>query len=214
MDNKALESLWAVLGAFLLVTVLASLGLVAVGGWPWFARFLESAAPNWIQAGGSLLAIFVALGIAAWQRYSDREAEAMKVRVRAELASTGVLLKMNPLLGCFGSLLRMLQAVRRDGEAVMGEHWADLMDRQDFPTEEELVAIVDQDPQCARLLIQGRNLARQARLAFGLIAKQEEVGAQALDHQIAHVEQCLQFAYGRFDLARQRLERLIPAEMA
>ncbi|MDI3381031.1 hypothetical protein ACFPPF_06595 [Xenophilus aerolatus] len=50
-----------------LTLLLASFGLIAAGGWNWFAKFLESSAPNWIQAIGSIAAIVSAGLFVQWQ---------------------------------------------------------------------------------------------------------------------------------------------------
>lgn len=60
MDEEKRSEWPEVIGAIALVCLLASLGLVAAGGWSWFAKFLESSAPAWVQALGSVGAIFIA----------------------------------------------------------------------------------------------------------------------------------------------------------
>ncbi|WP_041942841.1 hypothetical protein [Variovorax paradoxus] len=71
---------WApAIGALALVLLLASLALVAAGGWSWFAKFLESAAPAWVQAVGSL----IALGIAIWLPRRQRSLERSDARRKA-----------------------------------------------------------------------------------------------------------------------------------
>lgn len=60
-------------GSLLVVTLLAAIGLVAAGGWTWFAHFLESAAPAWVQALGSIVAILVAVAVAQHQAKEGRK---------------------------------------------------------------------------------------------------------------------------------------------
>jgi hypothetical protein len=76
---------WAIaLGAVVVAMLVASIGLVAAGGWAWFSRFLESAAPAWVQAIGSIAAI----AAAAWLARDDRRVRRMDARVAAELMLT------------------------------------------------------------------------------------------------------------------------------
>lgn len=49
----------AIVGALIILVIVGSIALVAAGGWAWFARFLESAAPAWVQAIGSIAAILI-----------------------------------------------------------------------------------------------------------------------------------------------------------
>ncbi|WP_422098443.1 hypothetical protein [Variovorax sp.] len=67
--------------------LVGSLALVAVGGWNWFSKFLESSAASWIQAVGSVLAILAAGRIASWQLSETRRTaiEARRERKRAML---------------------------------------------------------------------------------------------------------------------------------
>lgn len=66
----------AVLGLFGLV------GITAVGGWPWVAKFLDSSAPAWIQAIGSVAAIIAALLIV--QRQHALEIDRRQIAERSE----------------------------------------------------------------------------------------------------------------------------------
>lgn len=76
---------WAIaLGAIVVAMLVASIGLVAAGGWTWFSRFLESAAPAWVQAIGSIAAI----AAAAWLARDDRRVRRMDAKVAAELMLT------------------------------------------------------------------------------------------------------------------------------
>lgn len=66
------------IGAVVVLALLACLALIGAGGWPWFKGILESAAPAWIQAIGSIAAIMAASAIAGQQVRSAAELEAKK----------------------------------------------------------------------------------------------------------------------------------------
>lgn len=67
---------WAsALGVILVLSMFASLALIAAGGWPWFQKFLESSAASWTQAIGSIAAILAAVYLGQAQRASDRALE-------------------------------------------------------------------------------------------------------------------------------------------
>lgn len=83
-DSKTEESnqtnSWeSALGAAIALTIITSLALVAAGGWDWFKGMLESAAPAWIQAIGSVAAIVAAAIIARRQAQSAIDLEAHKL---------------------------------------------------------------------------------------------------------------------------------------
>lgn len=72
---------WAsALGASGLALLLVSLGLIAAGGWSWFANFLGSAAPAWVQAVGSVAAIGVAVAIPLRQQRQQKKDEGHRHR--------------------------------------------------------------------------------------------------------------------------------------
>lgn len=77
------ENVWSsAIGAGVVLTLLVLLALTAVGGWPWVAKFLESSAPAWIQAIGSVAAIIAAVLIV--QRQHSLEIERRRSTERSE----------------------------------------------------------------------------------------------------------------------------------
>ena len=71
---------WAeIVGATIAVLLLLTLGLVAAGGWSWFAAFLVGAAPAWIQALGAIAAIWGAFHLASRQQ-AEGAAQAAEAR--------------------------------------------------------------------------------------------------------------------------------------
>lgn len=79
----------AAVGAGFVLSFFSLVALTAIAGWPWVAKFLESSAPAWIQAVGSIAAIVAALGVVQRQHSLERQriGEAERVeqlrRVRA-----------------------------------------------------------------------------------------------------------------------------------
>jgi hypothetical protein len=77
---------WAsAFGSVLVGTILILLLLTGFAGWPWVAKFLESSAPAWIQAVGSVAAIVAALAVVQRQhalelRRKERDELTSKVR--------------------------------------------------------------------------------------------------------------------------------------
>jgi hypothetical protein len=68
------EDAWSsAIGAVVVLTLLALLALTAGGGLPWLAKFLESSAPAWIQAIGSVAAIIAAVLIVQRQHVLEIE---------------------------------------------------------------------------------------------------------------------------------------------
>ena len=59
-----LTDVWATaFGGIVVGSILVLLLLTAFAGWSWVAKFLESSAPAWIQAVGSVAAIVAALAV-------------------------------------------------------------------------------------------------------------------------------------------------------
>lgn len=80
-DDPNEEPWKSAIGAVVIFILLASLALVAAGGWLWFKGLLESAAPAWIQALGSVAAIFAAAHIGRRQAFAATELEHQKQAV-------------------------------------------------------------------------------------------------------------------------------------
>jgi len=98
---------WAsVLGAVTVLSLIALISLTAVGGWSWVARFLESSAPAWIQAFGSIAAIVAALIIV--QSQHSLELKRRRAEERAEQ-----LRRLRALMVVFFSAARTCEEVAR-----------------------------------------------------------------------------------------------------
>jgi hypothetical protein len=61
------------LGVGIVLALLLLIALTSIGGWPWVAKFLESSAPAWIQAIGSVAAIIAAVLIVQRQHALEIE---------------------------------------------------------------------------------------------------------------------------------------------
>jgi hypothetical protein len=101
------EEGWAaVLGAGTVLALLSLISLTAIAGWPWVAKFLESSAPAWIQAIGSIAAIAAALMIV--QRQHTLEIQRRKTDERTEQ-----LRRVRALRVVFFSAARTCESVAR-----------------------------------------------------------------------------------------------------
>lgn len=87
------EAFESALGAVVIVLLFASLGLIAAGGWTWFKGMLESAAPAWIQAIGSIAAIFASAEIGRRQARAAIDLEAKK-RAAAEVQKLKIVMAL------------------------------------------------------------------------------------------------------------------------
>lgn len=65
----------AAIGALTIFGLALTLSLVAAGGWSWFQQLLESSAPAWVQALGSIGAILAATEIGRRQIAAQRQVE-------------------------------------------------------------------------------------------------------------------------------------------
>lgn len=94
-QEAALEGIppWAEpLGAIVVLLLLAGITLIAAGGWKWSADFLTSSASGWVQAFGSIAAIWGAFSVANRQHKvqvaKEREAARQDRRRRLEICRT------------------------------------------------------------------------------------------------------------------------------
>lgn len=111
-------------GALALVVLLASLALIAAGGWTWFARFLESAAPAWVQAVGSVVAILAAVWI------GKRQAETA-IQLQRDLSVSEARRKLEVLAGLVDAAAPAIKEERDDASRNTNA-WAKLFDDAEY----------------------------------------------------------------------------------
>lgn len=111
--SPATYEVWlTVFGSVVVGSILALLLLTAFAGWPWVARFLESGAPAWIQAVGSVAAIVAALAIVQRQH-------TLELQRRQKEDHTIQLRRARTLRVIFFSAARVCEDIaRRIGERV------------------------------------------------------------------------------------------------
>ncbi len=88
MENR--KEAWAgYAGGLILIIIFGTLALVAAGGWNWFAKFLENSAPAWVQAIGSVIAIFVSVHLvnAQHERVIKLDRSTLRIALLAELTA-------------------------------------------------------------------------------------------------------------------------------
>lgn len=164
---------------------------------------------SWVQAWGSIAAILAAVGIAWWQRHTDRSEAAGIARVRAEVAGTGILLKMNPILGCVRGVEEDVSRASEQ-EPLHPGHLAYLLSELDYPSDDEILAVADHDHLLARQLVRGRALATQAEAAFSLIERFDP-RIRVLDAaRRTQLVDLLKLSQDQFEKARARLTDLVP----
>jgi hypothetical protein len=106
------DAFYRALGAAIVLGLFVMVALTAIGGWPWVAKFLESSAPAWIQAIGSVAAIIAALLVV--QRQHSLEIERRRSAERAEQQR-----RTRTLRVVFHSAARTCEDVARQ---IAGEH--------------------------------------------------------------------------------------------
>lgn len=94
------------LGAITVLSLLSVISLTAIAGWPWVAKFLESSAPAWIQAIGSIAAIVAALVIVQRQHF-------LEIQRRKTEEKSGYLRRVRALKVVFFSAARTCESVAR-----------------------------------------------------------------------------------------------------
>jgi hypothetical protein len=172
----------------------------------------HSACASWVQAWGSIFAILAAVGVAGWQQWTQARAATAAARVAAELAATGVLLRMNAIIGSIGAVQRELPALMpRTGTNAQALALAEILGRQDYPADDDVVAIAGQAPTCAHMLVRGRNLARHAEVALRLTAEQaHRLSGADLTKYVTQVSRALAAAKDQYERATSSLDRIAP----
>lgn len=161
---------------------------------------------SWVQAWGSIAAILAAVGIAWWQHHKERRQSAGAAKVRAELASTSVLLKVPPLTGAMQGIGDDIRRAR-EGGTLMIPRTLQLLAGLPYPTEEEVLAIADHDYRCAGHLVRARAMANQASLVFSAIREQ---GRWLSGPEWDQLEDLLKLARSQWTRAQERLETIVP----
>jgi hypothetical protein len=84
--SQSTSEVWAsAFGSVVVGAILVLILFTAFAGWPWVAKFLESSAPAWIQAVGSVAAIVAALAVVQRQHALElqrREREDHTIQLR------------------------------------------------------------------------------------------------------------------------------------
>lgn len=85
-SQQSASNVWApVFGSIVVGSILLLIVATALAGWPWVASFLNSSAPAWIQAVGSVAAIVAALAVVQRQHSLElkrREADDHTTQLR------------------------------------------------------------------------------------------------------------------------------------
>lgn len=181
-----------------------------------FPGFSRGECAAWVQAWGSIAAIAAAIAIAGWQHHRDRRFAFETAKVHAELAGTSILLLLNPLLGMLEATRYQVLEAAKGAMPVGPGVWLEFLRTAEFPSEQELVAIANHDPPCARLLIRGRKLAAQAEQTCHLLA--QSLGTESLDKptvpeaRLIYLMKLLFISEEQFREAKKRIEDLVPNE--
>jgi hypothetical protein len=136
---------------------------------------------SWVQAVGSILAILGAIGIAMWQRHRDHADAAQRARVRAQLASTSLRLKLQPTLSLLANVERDVRGHVLNGATFHKQGAGEAMLNMPYPDDNELQAILEFDPQTAQLLMQGRLAALHAGETLRVSSMTREQWTQLID---------------------------------
>lgn len=111
-------------GIGVVLSIMATITLVAAGGWGWFADFLTSTAANWIQAISSAIAIFLAL----WLATSEDRRRHTDERLQSELAALRTALFLGNLISWCEGLLTSAHTQR---ESTTGEAFGAIVRQYD-----------------------------------------------------------------------------------
>lgn len=169
----------------------------------------RSECASWVQAWGSILAIFAAVILALWQQRRLRNDEKTKARARAEVVGTSMLLQLPPVRGGIAAIRGTASegAEANNSASVLLQIYEGLP----FPTEADMLILAEHDRACARTLLRARNLARQAELMLRMLTKVEEQGKlKPTTEQWKLLEQISGLAEQEYDAANKELEKLVP----
>lgn len=114
-----------ILGGLIVATLFGSIGLVAAGGWDWYVGFIGTTAPAWVQAIGSILAIWGAFAVLKKQSdvQAARELESSRQsrRQRLEICESILARTSYTYYDTLYQMGRWTAASRRDDPRGVGE---------------------------------------------------------------------------------------------
>jgi hypothetical protein len=177
-----------------------------------FPGFSRSACASWVQAWGSIAAIVAAIAIAATQHRNAEKAAAAQAKLRAEIAGTAVLFRLNPLKAFASHVIAQVRMSVDQARPFDGTVYAKLFDAQPYPSERDVLAIADHHQGCAAYLVRARNLLGQAQLGLsltGVIREFDDAAKERLNPLIF----LLQGACNQYERAMEELESFVPLHM-
>lgn len=165
---------------------------------------------SWVQAVGSVAAVFAAIALVWWER---RDASAQR-HAAASVVGQGMLLMLHPTLGCVAALrdsirTELLQSIAPRLPLAL---WAEQLKLLALPVDEDLVRLSAAQPACAMNLVRACNLIRQAHTALGILGGGPDRPHALVEvrRHLENVDALLQHAHSEFRAAKLALERFCP----
>lgn len=169
-------------------------------------------APAWVQAVGSIVAIFAAIGVAMWQRKaSNREAE-VRARAAANITAVSLLSILAPVIGTLKGCRESNAAIGVDEAIVAAKKTHRALSHLAFPTEEQLMTLHFVLPDVATDVAVSASRLRDAVAMIGLVVQSEDLsGPWALD-RLRALDAVLNVGYSLAVRARAAMAAFVSAE--
>lgn len=208
--KKELGTTGALIGATVLACLFGGLALAIYPGWPAIGRWAERAdAPAWVQAVGSVAAILAAVGIAAWQRHSERTQQRRADTAAALVIGFEISSKVEMAIAAAQAMQFEYDNPTHPHPLARAQFFMSVLDTMTLPTEEQLLLLARSMPELAVDIAGGRAAIGRVRLALGLIEKQGATGtagADVLEATYLGTKVNLLSALRRLDAARRRIQ--------
>ena len=175
--KKELGTTGASIGATVLACLFGGLALAIYPGWAAIGRWAERAdAPAWVQAVGSVAAILAAVGIAAWQRHADKEAEKKTARATVMVVGASTDSKVHTLIATAQAMLDGHALQDQSTALERAQHFHALFSKAELPTEEQMLLLAGAVPDTAATMAQGVAAIERAILMLDYLVSTPTLG--------------------------------------
>lgn len=173
----------------------------------WPICMTKSEWASWMQAVFSVAAIGAAF-FAAWnQRRLEKADAAGRARVRAEIAGTALLLRLGTVIGGLAGTEGDVRAAMTKGVVLNFRDALNLLTSLPYPTDDEVLAVVDHDHLAAHLLLRGRSMAMNAAFAVRAFT---ELGKRPSEAEWVQLAGTLAVSQDQLRQAQDRLIDVVP----
>lgn len=143
-------------------------------------------APAWVQAVGSIVAIFAAIGIAMWQRHSDKKVARNAARATVMVVGAAIDSLVHTLIGTAQAMHHEFTHPCAATAPERAIFFQNLFAKAQMPSEEQMLLLAQAIPEAAATLANGVAYMRRVQLTLDFIANAQLMTTVAEPELVAH----------------------------